>query len=335
MNEPILNPEEVSALLHTVAPQERANALLRTLPPMSQPRQVESFGFGGNQIAGPENYPMFSNLHQQPLAELITERWQSAFGHEIPVFFKEMLEQSYLDILDADIPRIYFTLEASGSGSMLAVLDTQLAVSYIDAMLGGNGDISDRDDVSLTMVEHRLAERIAESIGHILTRLWQPVRRIQFSLGRMDTDPMALALTAEDVNCFSVSYVIVLGEEVRGELSVHYPLPFLEPMLEAMRTQERVKPRKVDQQWTRELRLAIDQVPLQIRLEMGHCHMYVKDFMYMKPGDMLPLTVPEDEPATVWIESIPAFYARPGAQKGMLAAEILDPVTNWPRGGAT
>ncbi len=328
MSEPVLNQEEVSALLCTVAPREKANALLATLPPMPQPRQVESFGFGENRIAGPENYPMFSNLHQQPLVELIIERWQGVFRRETPVFFKEMIEQSYLDILDSDVPRIYFTLEASASGSMLAVLDMQLAVSYIDAMLGGSGDISDREDVSLTVVEHRLAARIAESIGHILTRLWRPVRHIQFTPGRMDTDPMALALTAEDINCFSVSYVIVLGEDVRGELSVHYPLSFLEPMIDAMRSQERAKPKIADRQWARELRLAIDQVPLQIRLEMGHCQMYVKDFMYMKPGDMLPLTVAENEPAIVWIENLPAFQARPGAQDGMLAAEILDPVSN-------
>ena len=170
MSEPVLSPEEVSALLHTVAPQEKANALLRTFPPVPQPRQVKSFGFDENQIAGPENYPMFSNLHQQSLAELILERWQGVFRRETPVFFKEMREQSYLDILDSDIPRIYFTLEASGHGSMLAVLDTQLAVSYIDAMLGGSGDISDREETALT-AEHGINKVIGKAV----------VKRIYFS----------------------------------------------------------------------------------------------------------------------------------------------------------
>lgn len=327
MSEPVLNPEEVSALLQTVAPQETASALLAALPPLHQPEKVDSFGFGENQIAGPENYPMFSSLHEQPLAQLIIDRWQHDFRRDIPAFFKDMTEQSYLDILDSDIPRLYFTLEVSGLGSMLAVLDTGLALAYVDALLGGSGDISGREDLTLTLVETKLAERVAESIGNILTRLWRPVREISFSLGRMDADPMALAMTAEDITCFSVSQVIVLGEDIRGELSVHYPVPFLEPMLEAMRSQEKTAKKLVDKQWVTELKAAVDHVPFQLKLEMGHCHTHVRDFMYIKPGDMLPLTVAENDPAILWIEGLPAFHVRPGGQHGMLAAEILDPIT--------
>jgi len=326
MSEPVLNPEEVSALLQTVAPQETASALLATLPPLAQPQQVDDFKFGENQIAGPENYPMFSSLHEQTLAQLIIDRWQHDFRRDIPAFFKELKEQSYLDILDSDEERLYFTLEVPGLGSMLAVLDTNLALSYVDAMLGGSGDVSDREDMTLTMVEIKLAERVAESIGNILTRLWKPVREIHFTLARLDADPMALALTAEDVTCFSAAQIIVLGEDVRGELSVHYPLPFLEPMLEAMRNKDKPATQIVDRQWVTALKTAVDQVPLQVILEMGRCHTHVQNFMYMQPGDMLPLTVAEDDPATIWIEGLPAFHARPGAQHGMLAAEILNPI---------
>lgn len=326
MSEPVLDAEEVAALMQAVAPEEAADALFATLPPLRQPEKVDDFQFSDDEQIGPDQYPMFGTLHER-IGEMATERWSNVFRREIPVFFKELLEQSYLEILDADEPRVYFTLEAPSLGAMLVVCDMSLAVSYIDAMLGGSGVINADEGDALTAVEYRLAERIAEAIGNMLGRVWQPIRQIEFKLRRMDTDPMSLALTADDVGCFSVSHIIVLNDDLRGELSVHYPLSFLEPMLEAMRTShERGKTQFVDEQWERDLHLALNQSPLQLRVELGRCRMRVEDFIHLEPGDMLPLIMAEDEPATLCIEEHPAFDAQAGQHQGMLAVELLEPI---------
>ena len=107
---------------------------------------------------------------------------------------------------------------------------------------------------------------------------------------------------------------------------MHYPLPFLEPMLMSMRTQEREQKLHFDEHWERELRDAIDQTPIELRLEIGRCPLPVKNFLHMKPGDLLPLTLSEEDPATLWVEQYPLFLASPGQQQGMLAAEILEPI---------
>lgn len=331
MNKPLLDQEEVKALLSAVAPEEETSALLATLPLLLQPENVDSFEFGEDQSVGPDQYPMFEHLHSR-LTELIIERWGSIFHREIPVFFKELVEKSYIDLLDSDSPRIYFTLEHPDLGTMLMVLDMSLVVSYIDAMLGGSGEITPEEGTVLTPVELHLAERIVESTSAMLSSLWKPIRNMQLKLRRIDTDPMNLAMTAEDVPCFSVTNVIVLGEEARGDFSLHYPLPFLEPMLMAMRTQEREQKTMVDVKWESELRDAIDQTPVELRLEIGRCRFHVREFLKMKPGDTLPLILPEQEPAKLWADQYQLFLAKPGQQHGMLAAEILEPI---PTGGQT
>ena len=325
MSEPVLEAEEVAALMKAVAPEEAADALFATLPPLKQPKKVDDFQFSDDIKIGPDQYPMFGNLHER-IAEMATERWSNVFHRDVMVFFKELLEQSYLEVLDSDVPRVYFTLEAPGLGTMLAVCDMSLVVSYIDALLGGSGEITVEEGDTLTAVETRLAEHIAEAIGGMLGRLWQPVRQIEFKLRRMDTDPMSLALTAEDIGCFSVSHIIVLSDDLRGELSLHYPLPFLEPMLEAMRTQERAKSQIVDEQWDRELEVAVKQAPLELRVELGRCRTKVKDFLHLKPGDKLPIVMAEDESFTLYTEDRPAFEVRPGQHQGTLAVELLDSI---------
>jgi len=323
MSEPILEAEEIAALMQAVVPEEKAVALFASLPPIEQPEKVDAFEFNGNADIGPESFPMFGNLHERT-AEMVTERWSHALHREVPVFFKDLVKRSYLDILDTDTSRVYFTVDSPGLDSMLIVLDMPLVIAYIDAALGGDG-MADTERTSLTSVETRLAARIIDMVEITLGRLWQPVRSLQLKLRRIDTDPMSLALTAEDVTCFSVTHIIVLDEELRGEFALHYPLPFLEPMLEIMRMQDRVKSQTVDQEWEQALQASIDGVPLNLRLEMERCRMLVRDFLHLKLGDFLPLKMPEDEPITVWAESQPMFLAQPGQHQGMLAAEIIGP----------
>jgi len=325
MSKPVLDAEEVQALLSAVAPEEQTSAILATFSPLVQPENVETFALGENKTAGLDQYPMFSNMHER-LAEVLTERWSSVFHRDVPVFFKDLVEKSYIDILDSDEPRVYFTLESHGHGTMLLVLDMALVVSYIDAILGGSGEVVPDEGATLTLVEVRLAERIAESVCTLLHKLWKPIRSMEFKLRRIDMDPMSLAMTAEDVPCFSTTNVIVVGEETRGDFSLHYPLPFLEPMLMTMRKQARDKSGSFDEEWGKELKESIDQAPLELRLELGRCRLQVRNFLHMKPGDLLPLTLSEQEPAKLWVENIPLFTASPGQQEGMLAAEILESI---------
>lgn len=323
MTEPILKAEEVQALLDAIAPEEAATAYAASLPPLPHPKEVEKLELGEQRTVNPDQYPMFGHIHQR-LTELIIERWSAIFRRDIPVFFKEICVKSYIELLDSVEPRVYFTMESPGLGNMLLVLDASLVASYIDAILGGAGEIALQEGGSLTTLELHLAERIAESTSHILSNLWRPVQNMSFRLRRIDTDPMNLAMTAEDVPCFSVTNVIVLGEEVRGDFSVHYPITFLEPLLIAMRSQERMQSTsESDHGWQAELRDAINHVPIELRLELARCTLKVRDFLALKPGDFLPVAIPEDEPATLWIDAHPIFLGTPGQHKGMLAVEIL------------
>lgn len=325
MNKPVLEAEEVHALLSAMAPEEREKALFAALPPLPQPKKVDVFKFSENQGVGVDQHPMFSHLHKR-VVEIFSEWWGSVFHREVTVFFKELVDKSYIEALDSDEPRVYFTLECAGHGTMLVVLDMVLVVAYIDAMLGGTGEVVPEEGKALTLVELRLAERIAEAASNILAKLWEPLRSMDFKLRRIDTDPTNLAMTADDNLCFSVSHVIVLGEEVRGDITLHYPLPFLEPMLMSMRVQARDQIASTDAEWSRILLSAIDQIPLTLRLELGRCHLLVRDFLQLKPDDLLPMILPEDEKSAVWVEKHQMFYALPGQQQGMLAAEILDPI---------
>ncbi|MDQ6996884.1 MAG: flagellar motor switch protein FliM, partial [Mariprofundus sp.] len=84
MNDPILAPEEIQALMAEMAPSEHAEAMFAALPPLKQPEQVDAFHFDSADEDSPEDYPMFVNL-QERLVEMLDEQWDEVFKRDVTI----------------------------------------------------------------------------------------------------------------------------------------------------------------------------------------------------------------------------------------------------------
>jgi len=324
MSEPILAPEEVEALMATVAPSEHADALFAALPPIKQPEQVDAFHFDDADEDRPERYPMFVNL-QERMVEMLDEQWDELFKRDITIQVERMETSLYKDIITVDEPLVYFVFEVEGYGRILFTFDTAIIVAFVDAMLGGDGESTDNPK-TLSPVELRLSERIAEKMANMLSELWAPVHALAFKPYKLDYDPQFLAVTGAMEKCFSAYFDAKLSDDLTGKLGIHYPRPFLEPMLEMLRVALSDDTPDNDDEWTGELMQSIAHTPAEVRFELGRCQVDIGTFLTLKPGDALPLKTRASDPCTLWIEDTPLFQAMPGEKEGMLAAEITKPV---------
>lgn len=329
VQEPILAPEEIDALMQAVAPSEQAQALLATLPPIHQPESVESFDFSAGSDNGPDRYPLLFNL-QQRVAESLKEQWTETFQREISVSSEGIDERVYQDIIQAndETAQVFFIYEVHGFGRMMLTCDMPLIVAYIDAMLGGTGEAFGDSAEALSPVEMSLSMRIGTSLEKLLANMWEPVHDMPFSLLKIEVEPQFLAVAANTDTCFSVKFEIKIAEEFRGHMHLHYPRGFLEPILDGLRASSSDEPNTKDEEWDSLLQKSIEQVPLTVRLELGQCHLNIKQFLALRSGDFLPLSKGEQEPSTLWVSSSPMFEAMPGSQDGLLAAELTKQLTH-------
>lgn len=324
MSEPILAPEEIEALMAEVAPAEQTDAMFASLPPVAQPEHVEVYRFNVNDEDRPERYPMFVNL-QERLIEMLDEQWHELFKRDVSVQVSSLESLLYKDIVSVDAPQVYFVFEADGYGRMLVSFDTALIVAFVDAMLGGDGDADDNPQ-TLSAVELRLSERIADKISKTLSDLWQPVYPLDFSLHKLDYDPQFLAVTGAMEKCFSTFFDIKLNDELNGQMGIYYPRSFLEPMLDVLRVTVTDDSGDADMEWTNALMQRLSQTPAALRFELGRCQIDIGAFLKMMPGDFLPISTRLNDPCSLWIDEIPLFQATPGEKDGGLAAEITEPV---------
>ncbi|MDX8395327.1 MAG: FliM/FliN family flagellar motor switch protein [Mariprofundaceae bacterium] len=329
-DKPVLEPEEIEALMATMAPDEQAEAMFASLPPLEQPESVEAFDLGAVGDNGPDRYPLFVTL-QERLEESIKEEWGDVFDYDMTISIKEMKQNAYRDLVQQEVPRLFVVYEVEGFGRMMLTMDLPLIVAHVDAMLGGSGEVFEKDIESLSPVELRLAERISKDLEHMLEDMWAPVQTMDFILFKSEIDPQFLAVAGANDTCFSTVFEASL-ENVTGNVSVHYPRTFLEPILESLRSVDNEESGDADDEWVKSLSESIDDVPVTLKLELGRCEMDVQGFLNLEPGDLLPLSKSDQDPATLWIGSTPMFQAQPGSQDGMLAVELMDGIK---QGGAS
>ena len=326
MSEPILAPEEIEALMAEVAPSEHTDAMFATLPPVKQPEEVDKFCFAGSDEDSPERYPMFVNL-QERLTEMFDEQWDEIFRRDISVHVRELESTVYKDLITTDVPQVYFVFEVEGNGRMMVTFDTSMIVAFVDAMLGGEGEASDNPQ-TLSPVELRLSERIAEKAAKALSNLWKPIQPLEFTIYKLDYDPQFLAVTNAMEKCFTTYFDVKISDDLTGNLGVHYPRPFLEPMLESLRVTVSDEPTETDTEWTDTLMERLSSTRAPIRFELDRCQININTFLSLKPGDFLPINTRASDPCSLWIEDIPIFKAKPGEADGALAAEILEPINS-------
>ncbi len=322
-NKPVLEPEEIDALMASMAPDEQAEAMFASLPPLPQPQSIEAYDFSGSGDAGPGKYPLFINV-QERLVEAMDEQWEDIFKREITITNESMSQMSYLDIIGKETSRVYFAYSVEGHGRMMVTFDTSLIVAYVDAMLGGSGEAYGNTHEALSPVEHRLAERIASSLEKLLEDKWKPVHEMDFHLFKLETDPQFLSVAGSNDDCFVIEFEVKLDENMKGTFSLCYPRAFLEPILDNLRSTVSDDAVAVDEEWEAQIGRAMESVPLSIRVELGKCTMDIGKFLKLSPGDLLPLSKGEQEPAVLWVGSMPMFEVMAGSQDGKLAIEIMN-----------
>lgn len=324
MNKPILEPEEVAALMAHMEPEERAGALFASLPPIPQPEQVEPYRFQAGDRDTPERYPMLENLHSR-LVEKLDEAWDELFKRDITIEMQGLSTQVYRDIIAESVSRVYFVFAAPEYGKILVTFDTPIIVACVDALLGGDGDAAGNAE-TLSPVELRLSERIARQVSDILVEVWKHIEPYHFTLLKLDTDPQFLAVTTSSEVCFTAQYTIKVGDQLQGSFHLHYPKPFLEPVLDRLRTTITDQPKDTDSVWSTMLQQALAGTTLPLHFQLDKLKLEIAQFLELQEGDELPLSKRRDDAGLLHTRGVPLFIARPGNQNGNLAAEIIETI---------
>jgi len=280
-------------------------------------KNPEQFTWGGKTVDLSQSQVM-QQLNDK-FSIYLSEEMNKAFRRDIPIYFTSSPKGFFLESLDDKIDCVLFSYTSPHVGAVTIAMDNTLAASYVEALLGGRGEVGVAPGAGLSPVEKQLAgEKIGEEFVRILTKLWEVVEPTTFNYVRVDGDPMNLMLAVEDFPAVSIGYAVVLKEEVRGDITVYYDIRSLASLLQSKRTKvSYFGEEKMD------VRGYTRGIPMYLSCELGRTKMTVEDIMKMQEGDVLPLHVPINDPMTITSSNRPLFKVRVGQRYGIVSAEIL------------
>lgn len=205
-------------------------------------------------------------------------------------------------------------------GTGLVVIEPALAFLIVDNLFGGDGRFHLRvEGRDFTAVEQRVIHRTLDIIFENYAKSWEPVYPIEFEFIRSEMNPQFANIATPSEVVVSSSFRLDLGDN-GGSIHVCTPYTMIEPVRDILTSSMQGEALEVDRRWVRLLKQQIQTAEVEIVAELGTAKTDVEGLLAMKPGDILPLHVPETIEAKV--DGVPIMECSYGKMNGQYALKV-------------
>jgi flagellar motor switch protein FliM len=321
----ILSQEEIDALLHGVD-----NGNVDTdASDATESGDVRSYDFGS------EDRIVRGRL---PTLEMINERFARHFRISLFNLLRRSPEVSVSSVQMLKFSEYVHGLFMPASmnivrmpplrGTSLFTFDPKLIFSVVDNFFGGNGrfpaKIEGRD---FTRTELRVIGMILERVFADLAEAWAPVLSVDFEHVGSEINPhFASIVSPTEVVIVSVFHIDLEGGG--GDFHIALPYTMVEPIREMLDTGMQSDRSEHDERWTQSLREEIETAEVEFSSRVVETVITLRDLMALKPGDVIPVELPET--ALAKVDDVPVFRGKLGTSRGNLALKVVNVVRSTP-----
>lgn len=334
----ILSPEEIEALLTSLSGEEGSPTLGATPQPAVEPKtrtwrrpgksskQYEIYDFRRPDKLSREQLRTLTMLHET-MAQTASSSLAGFFRASVQVELMSVEQVPYEEYLRSINQSVFMILSlAPLNGQAVLELEFPLVFGMIDRMLGGPGKTINRG--SLTDIEKPL---VNELVGRILTSLksaWEAIVIINPRTEGMETSAQFVQVAPPTDIVLMVLFDVKVGQ-MRGAMSLCIPYLVLKPIAGKLAGQKwaAAPGRKKSPVHRRSLAIHISRTEVPCRVELGVADLSVREFLSLKPGNIITLDRKKSEFATVFVKDLPKFRARPVRSNGMLAVQVIGEFT--------
>lgn len=314
MNEPVLNQDEVDALLKDV------NSVAGQAEPNADASVVRSFKLGNE---------MRAVRGRMPALELVNERLVSLLQPGICSMLRRNTEVSVEPVQLMMFNEYLQSLQLPTSlnlvkfnplrGTGLVVFDPKLVFSVVDNVFGGNGRHAKIEGREFTRTETRIVRAMLEMVFSSLKEAWQ-------QLQPLTPEHLGVEVNPHFANIVTPSESVVISrfkvdmDGLGGELHVVMPYSMLEPLREVLEADVQSDRPDRDERWANALHDEIMDATMDLRAVLGEGRLQVSEFSELKAGDIVPLEF--SGLATLMSDGVPMFVGRYGASRGQCAVQL-------------
>jgi len=199
-------------------------------------------------------------------------------------------------------------------GTALFVIEPRMVFEVVDNLFGGNSQFHTRiEGRDFTATEMGIVRRLLDVILAVYKEAWSPVYQIEPELIRSELNPQFANIATPHEIVVTTSFRFEFANAA-GDMHLCMPYSMIEPIRAQLSSPMQSDHISTDTRWETTLRHEIMDTEVEVNIEYATKRMSAGEFMKIKPGDILPITL--SEPAVGYVEGIPIAHATPGRSGG-------------------
>ncbi len=211
------------------------------------------------------------------------------------------------------------------TGQAVLEMEFGLVFSMIDRMLGGPGKAINR--TVLTDIERPLTRQIIERMFQALKSAWEGVVIVNPGMESMETSSQFVQIAPPSDIVVTILFEVKMGNQ-RSAMSLCIPYLVLKPITQKLSAQKwfASSNRRHGGSARRTLSQQINSAVVECAVHLGKAKLPVKQFMAMKPGDIVRLDQKTADDLQFLVGNVPKFQGKPALQGKKLVFSVSDTI---------
>lgn len=212
------------------------------------------------------------------------------------------------------------------TGQAVLEIEFGLIFTIIDRMLGGPGKSIGR--TSLTDIERPLVRQTIERMFQALKASWEGVVIVNPGIEGMETSSQFVQIAPPNDIVVTILFEVKIGGQ-RNAMSLCIPYLVLKPITAKLSAQKWFAGanRKNSPAARRSLSYQVNQTIVPCAIQLGGARLNIRDFLRLKPGDILRLDQRTHEELTMVVGNVPKFIGKPALQGKKLVFSVVDQIS--------
>src|SRR5574343_827115 len=178
-------------------------------------------------------------------------------------------------------------------GTALIVLDPNLVFLVVDNLFGGDGRFHIRvEGRDVTLTEQRIIQGLLKVTFDEYAKAWAPVQKLEFEYVRSEMHPQFANIATPAEVVVASSFTLEFGG-AQAEMHFCFPYSMLEPIRETLYSTMQSDHITQDNRWVSMMGKQLQSAEVTLMARLGTADVTLGDIANMKPGDVIPLNIPE------------------------------------------
>lgn len=288
-------------------------------------KNVQTYDFKKALRFSQDQIRTLTRIHEN-FARLLTSYFSAQLRTFVQITVTSVEQVSYQEFIqNVEKKSILGIFEANPlQGSMVMDFSPEVAYVMFDRLLGGQGNILEKDN-DLTEIEISVIERVFAKSLDCFQEAWSSVLKLYPELKEIEVNPQFLTMSPPNETVILVSLHTKINK-VEGIINICLPHVVLEQILPKLSAKHWLANQKksIETHELEALEEKLQGTKMEIKAVLGRSVIELGDFLNLKNGDVIRLNESYDTPVMLQVDDKLKFYAQPGVSKGRMAVQVTE-----------